>query len=330
MAAPIPTNLCGLASPCLDPGTPFANFSAELAETAMYLGYYSGPFIPPTLGSEFSSTGCVGTCIATTSQQDADLCAQSQQVNCQVGDPAKSGGPGGGYMNPSGGPLPLFTNQFVSCSALCPDGLPFTYTVPAGRVLAFTQFQANSAALGVACSAATSRIACLSALSPATACSGSSYSGTITASGSTVDQNYSGNNWQVVAGSIPPGLTFPTGFGPPSIQITGSPIQGGNFTFTVRMTTPSGDYMQKQFTLCVVSIMPGSGGVGSYSLANGTLGLIYSQQLTPTSCASPSIMWEVVSGMLPPGITLDPAAGLLSGTPTMDGTFTFTIGIQSP
>jgi Ice-binding-like len=59
-------------------------------------------------------------------------------------------------------------------------------------------------------------------------------------------------------------------------------------------------------------------------LPNGTIGIPYSQQITPNA-GTPPYKFAVSSGTLPVGLTLS-ATGLLSGTPTTAGTFTsFTI-----
>jgi hypothetical protein len=61
------------------------------------------------------------------------------------------------------------------------------------------------------------------------------------------------------------------------------------------------------------------------TLPNGTVGLAYSQQLTGTGGTAP-YAFSVSSGLLPDGLTLTPT-GLLAGTPTTAGTFTFTLRV---
>jgi hypothetical protein len=62
--------------------------------------------------------------------------------------------------------------------------------------------------------------------------------------------------------------------------------------------------------------------ISSTSLPNGIIGTEYSRQLETTS--SETISWSLTSGSLPAGLTLS-SGGLISGTPTAEGTSTFTV-----
>ncbi len=67
--------------------------------------------------------------------------------------------------------------------------------------------------------------------------------------------------------------------------------------------------------------------VNPATLPTGAVGVPYSQPISATGGALP-YTFAVTAGTLPPGapaFTLDPSTGLLSGTPTAPGTWTFTI-----
>src|SRR5215204_3109328 len=61
--------------------------------------------------------------------------------------------------------------------------------------------------------------------------------------------------------------------------------------------------------------------VGPAAIPDGTVGKAYSATLTASSGTNPAF---TISGGTPPGLTLS-AAGVLSGTPTASGTYTFTV-----
>jgi large repetitive protein len=58
----------------------------------------------------------------------------------------------------------------------------------------------------------------------------------------------------------------------------------------------------------------------------GEVGVTYSDQLAVTGGTSP-FTWSVSSGSLPPGVTLGASTGLLSGTPTTAGSYSFTVKV---
>jgi hypothetical protein len=122
-------------------------------------------------------------------------------------------------------------------------------------------------------------------------------------------------SWVVTVGSLPAGLTF-NGNG----QISGSPTSTGDFTFTAQVIDGASRTAQKEFTLSVRGPLT----ITSAALPSGVTGSPYSQTLTAAGGAPP-YSWSVVSGSLPPGLTLEIPTGVLAGTPTATGDFTFTV-----
>jgi hypothetical protein len=123
----------------------------------------------------------------------------------------------------------------------------------------------------------------------------------------------------VISGSVPPGLTLTTGG-----VLSGTPTATGSSTFTVQATDADGCLGVRTYTIvinpanCVPIVF-----TSSATLPSGTSGTPYSQQITATG-GTGGITYTVTFGTLPPGLTLS-SGGLISGTPTQPGGYTFTV-----
>ncbi|HEX5631882.1 MAG TPA: putative Ig domain-containing protein, partial [Gemmatimonadales bacterium] len=127
-------------------------------------------------------------------------------------------------------------------------------------------------------------------------------------------------SWSVVAGSgaLPAGLTLSA-----AGLLSGTPTAAGTFNFTVRAT--SGGQSDDQALSLTVNQQGVT--VTTTSLPAGTRLVPYSQQLTATG-GDGTYTWNLQSGSLPAGITLS-SAGVLSGTPTVAGSFNFQVRATS-
>ena len=145
---------------------------------------------------------------------------------------------------------------------------------------------------------------------------GTIYAAPVLASGGTPPYFWS----ESLPGSLPPGLTVDgtTGF------ISGIPSSSGSFSFDIEVSDSGVDMDSRTFTIV---IDPGGAGltIDTVSLSNGTVGLFYSASLL-ASGGTPPYLW-VISGPLPPGLTLDVETGLISGTPSSSGSSTFDIAV---
>ncbi len=83
------------------------------------------------------------------------------------------------------------------------------------------------------------------------------------------------------------------------------------------------------FAKCVFDTSGIAVGVGitSGKPSNGCRNAAYSFQFTADGGQTP-YAWSIKSGTKPPGLTLDPATGLLSGTPTTNGKYLFQVQVQ--
>lgn len=126
--------------------------------------------------------------------------------------------------------------------------------------------------------------------------------------------------WSVASGALPGGLSLD----PRTGVLSGTPLAGGSFEFTVQVRDTAGASVSKPFTITVVSALT----IATASpLASGAVGVAYTQSLGATAGTSP-YTWAVTAGALPQGLTLDASSGVISGTPAATGTFEFTVQVR--
>lgn len=156
----------------------------------------------------------------------------------------------------------------------------------------------------------------ISPLTLGDATAGVSYSAVLSGSGGTGPYTFA-----VTSGTVAPGLSLAS-----NGVLTGVPSHVGTYTFTVRMTdsqslTTTRTYDHK-VAVSALTISPAG-------LSDATYGKAYTEQLTADGGAAPYTFAVAGGTTLPSGLTLS-ASGVLSGTPTVWGTYSFSVSATDP
>lgn len=136
---------------------------------------------------------------------------------------------------------------------------------------------------------------------------GMNYSGSISVSGGVPP-------YKVAVSGLPTGLTYSSG------SVSGQPTYSGSSTVTVQATDSKTVSASQSFTINIAST---SLTITTSSLANGTAGQPYSQQVMAVGGAPP-YTW---SASLPSNLSIDPNTGIISGTPYVGGQVSITVTV---
>lgn len=123
----------------------------------------------------------------------------------------------------------------------------------------------------------------------------------------------------VLSGNLPAGLTLSTGG-----VISGTPTTTGTSNFTVQVLdaeTPAVTATQS-YSVTVIPALS----ITTSTLPAANIGISYATTIVATGGVSP-YTFAVTTGSLPAGLTLNPSTGVLSGTPSAAGTFSFTVTV---
>jgi large repetitive protein len=124
--------------------------------------------------------------------------------------------------------------------------------------------------------------------------------------------------WSVQAGALPPGLALSE-----QGRLTGTPTSEGSYRFTVK--AQDGNPVDvKEYALSVRQPVRVTSPFGPAQPPSSEVGLRLEKTFTATG-GSGSFTWALASGALPAGVVLDPARGLIAGTPRAAGAFAFDV-----
>lgn len=140
--------------------------------------------------------------------------------------------------------------------------------------------------------------------------------------------------WTLLVGSLPAGLsltTVTTTSGTPPVtttlgQISGTPTAQGTSNFTVKVQDSAIPAQSATQALSITINAPSPLIITTAALPPGTTAVPYSEAIQATGGVAP-LTWSVVGGLLPPGLTLNPSSGTLSGLPNREGSSTFTVQV---
>jgi len=126
----------------------------------------------------------------------------------------------------------------------------------------------------------------------------------------------------VTGGSLPAGLSID----PDTGIISGTPTGSGTSSFTLTATDSSSPAQTASACMSITVAATPALTVQTSALGPPTVGQSYSATLAPAGGLGP-YAWSVTSGSMPGGLSLDPASGTISGTPTTAQTKTFTVTV---
>jgi len=145
-----------------------------------------------------------------------------------------------------------------------------------------------------------------------------------------------GSGYTAGSGPLPaPGSLTLIGAGVPTATSGTSPrassptatVQTGPPGVVFTQTTQDGTATQPAMTHIVFArLVPPQ--ITTPALADGAVGAAYSQTVQATGTGP--LAFAVTGGALPPGLTIDPVTGVVSGQPTQAGSFGFTVQATGP
>lgn len=133
------------------------------------------------------------------------------------------------------------------------------------------------------------------------------------------NQWHSGS-FSIASGSLPTGISFNGITG----EFSGTPTDTshGPRTITLRFVDAAGNISDSEATLAYADNLVISG-----TLPGGQQGVAYSSSALSASGGHGGNVWSIASGSLPSGLSLNSSTGEVAGTPTVSGTFSFTVRV---
>lgn len=285
--------------------------TGEVRGTPVSAGTTSGLRLTAAEGAQSAQTNAFSIVVQAAALPTASAAMQSP-VNGQVGQalsavPTTSGFQSSPTWALSAGVLPAGLTLSSSTGAIA--GTPTAAGTASGLRLTATagQQSAQTAAFSIVVAPAPAQAAA-SMATPIAGQVGQALSATPSSSGF-----QSAPSWTLAAGTLPAGLSVDPSTG----RVYGTPTVAGTTSGLVLAAASGGQSAQTNAFSVVVQAAPTSNLAVSYPASTTVIANMAGQSVQPSvTGATGSVSFVRTAGSLPPGMSLNPASGVISGTPS--------------
>jgi hypothetical protein len=123
---------------------------------------------------------------------------------------------------------------------------------------------------------------------------------------------------EVASGALPGGLTVSN-----AGVINGTPSATGTFNFELKLTDAQLNTKLQAFSIAVTAATS----ITTTSLPNGVVGRAYAATIATTDGVDP-LEFSISAGSLPNSLSIGATTGVINGTPSLAGTFNFTVRVK--